>query len=67
VITVCDQANEACPIFFGARERLHWSFPDPSQASGTESEQLAMYRQVRDAIRDRIQHELISGLTAGHE
>src|SRR5919198_3201305 len=31
VITVCDQANEACPVFFGARERLHWSFPDPAQ------------------------------------
>jgi len=31
VITVCDQANEACPVFFGARERLHWSFPDPAK------------------------------------
>ena len=30
VITVCDQANEACPVFLGATERLHWSFPDPS-------------------------------------
>ena len=36
VITVCDQANEACPVFFGARKRLHWSFPDPSKAEGTE-------------------------------
>jgi arsenate reductase (thioredoxin) len=59
VITVCDQANEACPVFFGARERLHWSFPDPSQASGTEAEQLAVYRQVRDAIRERIERELL--------
>src|SRR5919199_5868192 len=48
VITVCDQANEACPTFYGARERLHWSFPDPSRATGTEEEQLAAYRQVRD-------------------
>ena len=32
VITVCDQANEVCPVFFGARQRLHWSFPDPSKA-----------------------------------
>src|SRR5919197_3762117 len=55
VITVCDQANEACPIFFGAKERLHWSFPDPSKATGTEQEQLAVYRQVRDAIRERIE------------
>ena len=59
VITVCDQANEACPVFFGARERLHWSFPDPSQATGTEAEQLSVYRQVRDAIRARIERELL--------
>src|SRR5689334_16832416 len=44
VITVCDQANEACPVFFGARQRLHWSFPDPSKAEGTEEQQLAVYR-----------------------
>jgi arsenate reductase len=60
VITVCDQANEACPVFFGARERLHWSFPDASQATGSEDEQLAVYRQVRDAIRQRIASELIN-------
>jgi arsenate reductase len=59
VITVCDQANEACPVFFGARERLHWSFPDPSRATGTEHEQLAVYRTVRDAIRERIERELL--------
>ena len=61
VITVCDQAAEACPIFPGAGERLHWSFPDPSQATGSEEEQLAVYRQVRDAIRERIERELIAG------
>jgi len=59
VITVCDQANEACPVFFGARERLHWSFPDPSRATGSEDEQLAVYRSVRDAIRERVERELI--------
>jgi arsenate reductase (thioredoxin) len=59
VITVCDQANEACPVFFGARERLHWSFPDPSKAEGSEEQQLAVYRQVRDAIYERIEHELL--------
>jgi len=59
VITVCDQANEACPVFLGAMERLHWSFPDPSQAMGTEDEQLAVYRTVRDAIRSRIVQDLI--------
>jgi arsenate reductase (thioredoxin) len=60
VITVCDQANEACPVFFGARERLHWSFPDPSKAEGSEEQQLEVYRQVRDAIRERIEHELLT-------
>ena len=59
VITVCDDANEACPVFPGARARLHWSFPDPSKATGTEEEQLATYRRVRDAIRERIERELI--------
>ena len=58
VITVCDQANETCPVFFGARERLHWSFPDPSRATGTEDQQLIVYREVRDAIRERIEREL---------
>jgi arsenate reductase len=60
VITVCDQANEVCPVFFGARKRLHWSFPDPSKAQGTEEQQLSVYRQVRDAIRGRIEHELLT-------
>jgi arsenate reductase (thioredoxin) len=62
VVTVCDQANESCPVFAGAKERLHWSFPDPSRASGTEDEQLAVYRQVRDAIRTRIERELLPRL-----
>jgi len=60
VITVCDQANEACPLFVGARERLHWSFPDPSTATGTEEEQLAVYRDVRNDIAGRIARELIA-------
>src|SRR5215471_10058940 len=60
VITVCDQANEACPVFFGARQRLHWSFPDPSKAEGNEDQQLEVYRQVRDAIRERIERELLA-------
>ena len=59
VITVCDDANESCPVFPGARERLHWSLPDPSQATGTEAAQLAVYRQVRDALRGRMERELL--------
>jgi arsenate reductase (thioredoxin) len=64
VITVCDQANEACPTFYGAKERLHWSFPDPSKAAGSEEEQLAVYRSVRDAIRARIERELLGRAAA---
>ena len=60
VITVCDNANESCPVFPGAQRRLHWSFPDPSQATGTEEAQLTAYRTVRDAIRLRIEQELIA-------
>jgi arsenate reductase len=59
VITVCDEANEACPFFPGASERLHWSFPDPSKAQGTEEERLEVFRRVRDDIGDRIRRELI--------
>src|SRR5664279_2149041 len=42
VITVCDRANESCPVFNRAKRRLHWSFPDPSQATGTEKEILTL-------------------------
>ena len=58
VITVCDAANEACPHFPGGRNRRHWSFPDPSQATGTDEERLAVFRRVRDHIRARLR-ELI--------
>jgi arsenate reductase (thioredoxin) len=59
VITVCDAAAEACPIFPGAVRRRHWSLEDPSKATGTEEEQLAVYRRVRDELRSRIEHELL--------
>ena len=59
VITVCDTAAEACPLYPGAAKMHHWSFPDPSQATGSEAEQLAVYRHVRDAIRARIESELL--------
>ncbi|HZO26168.1 MAG TPA: arsenate reductase ArsC [Chloroflexota bacterium] len=60
VITVCDQAAEACPVFPGAKQRHHWSFPDPSKATGTEEQQLGVYRKVRDDIRSRIERELLA-------
>lgn len=52
VITVCDNANERCPIFPGAAPRLHWSLPDPSAAHGTDAERLAAFRAVRDELRE---------------
>ena len=54
VITVCDQANERCPLFPGRAQRIHWSFEDPSAATGTDAERLAVFRQVRDAIAERL-------------
>ncbi|HLI08821.1 MAG TPA: arsenate reductase ArsC [Ktedonobacteraceae bacterium] len=59
VITVCDTAAETCPIFPGAAHRRHWSFEDPSKATGNAEEQLAVYRRVRDEIRARIEQELL--------
>ena len=60
VITVCDDANEACPFFPGAQSRLHWSFEDPSKAEGTEEERLAIFRSVRDQLRERIGADLVA-------
>ena len=54
VITVCDQANEACPIFPGSHERLHWSLPDPAAVGGTPQERLEAFRQSREEIRRRV-------------
>ncbi|HEU5367162.1 MAG TPA: arsenate reductase ArsC [Ktedonobacterales bacterium] len=54
VVPVCDEAAEACPFFPGARRQVHWSFPDPSQATGTEEERLAVFRAVRDGLARRI-------------
>jgi arsenate reductase (thioredoxin) len=55
VVTVCDEAAEECPYFPRARRQEHWGFPDPSKASGSEEERLAVFRQVRDAIAARIE------------
>ena len=53
VITVCDRANESCPIFPGGTERIHWSFEDPSAATGTDVQKLRAFEVVRDAIQQR--------------
>lgn len=60
VVTVCDDAAEECPFFPGARRQEHWGFPDPSAATGSEEERLAVFRRVRDAIAERID-EFVGG------
>ena len=54
VITVCDKAREQCPFFAGAGRMMHVSFTDPAQATGSETEILAGFRQVRDEIKEKI-------------
>ena len=58
-ITVCDDAKEACPYFPRAKAQLHWSFEDPSGATGSEDERLQVFRRVRDEIGARIREELL--------
>jgi arsenate reductase len=54
VITVCDQANESCPIFPGTPQRIHWSFEDPSAVQGTEAERYRVFERVRDELTVRL-------------
>ncbi|PYS66744.1 MAG: hypothetical protein DMF69_25220 [Acidobacteria bacterium] len=59
VITVCDNANELCPVFPGKTTRIHWSFEDPAQAEGNLEERLKVFRSVREKIREKL--EVFSG------
>ena len=54
VITVCDNANEQCPVFPGQVKRIHWSFDDPAAARGEDDARLSVFRRVRDEIRDQL-------------
>jgi arsenate reductase (thioredoxin) len=56
VITVCDQARQACPVFPGEHESLHWGYEDPAEAQGSEAERLAVFRRVFLALSERIGH-----------
>ena len=51
VITVCGNADQACPIFPGQLNRHHWGFDDPAHATGSEAEQFLVFQRVRDEIR----------------
>ncbi len=54
VITVCENANVHCPVFPGRTKRIHWSFEDPAAATGDEAAKIAVFRRVRDQIRQRL-------------
>ena len=54
VITVCDDARGACPVFPGVAESMHWGYPDPAKAEGTEEERLAAFRSVLTGLGQRI-------------
>jgi arsenate reductase len=55
VLTVCDNANETCPVYPGHARRIHRRFDDPAAVGGSESERLAAFRRVRDQIRDYLE------------
>jgi arsenate reductase len=54
VVTVCDHANESCPVLPPEVHRLHWSLEDPAAATGTEVEVLAKFREIRDLVASRV-------------
>jgi len=55
LVTVCDDADKNCPTAWpGINTRMHWSFPDPAAAEGSEEEKLAKFREVRDLIETRV-------------
>lgn len=55
VITVCDNAAETCPVFPGRAQRIHWSFPDPAAAQGSDAEILAAFKQICDDLKGNFQ------------
>lgn len=55
VITVCDNANESCPAFPSKTIRIHWSFEDPADASGSDEEKLTVFRRVRDQLKEKLE------------
>ena len=54
VITVCDRARQACPVFPGAVNSLHWGLDDPSEAAGTDDQKLAAFRRTEQELAVRL-------------
>jgi arsenate reductase len=65
VITVCDGANERCPVFPRSARRLHWSLEDPSRAAGDDEQRLEVFRRIRDEIAARVRAWLAGQLGRG--
>jgi arsenate reductase (thioredoxin) len=66
VITVCNNARETCPVFFGkVKNRLHIGFDDPAEAIGTEEEILSVYRKIRDQIKESFYKFYIENIKPG--
>lgn len=63
VVTVCDSAREACPVFPGGATKLHWSFDDPASAEGSEEDRLEVFRRVRDEVVSRIREFVVDQLS----
>jgi arsenate reductase len=61
VVTVCDDAAENCPVWLGSGRRVHIGFDDPARATGSEEERLAVFRRVRDEIRQELFDFLVNG------
>jgi arsenate reductase (thioredoxin) len=59
LITVCDRAEQNCPIFPGMEMRLHWSFEDPAAFEGKQEDKLAKFREIRDQIDERVRSWLM--------
>jgi arsenate reductase len=57
VVTVCANAKEKCPIFPATFKVMHWDLEDPAAAEGSDAEKLAVFRKIRDQIRERIERE----------
>ena len=64
VVTVCDQAQEACPVFPGTHATLHWSIDDPAAVTGTEPERLTAFRRALAELESRIDPFVPLGLGA---
>ena len=65
-ITVCDNANQECPVFPGKTQRIHWSFEDPASVQGSHEDRMAAFRRIRDQIRQRLKSFVTAQADSAH-